>query len=85
MSRVRATSARVSFESSACVTAVFSYSAAGGSSTQVSGGARCATDHTLLLGTVTPDLEPGTTYTVVITASDGRDAARKTLSFTTLG
>lgn len=85
VSRVRATSARVSFRSSACVTAVFSYAAANGASTQVSGGARCSSDHTLLLGTVTPSLTPGTTYTVVITASDGDDAARETLSFTTLG
>lgn len=84
-SRVRTTTARVSFQSSSCVTAVFSYAAADGVATQVNGGARCATNHTLLLGTVTPKLRPGTTYTVVITVSDGTDAARETLSFTTLG
>lgn len=85
VSRIRTTTARVSFRSSACVTAVFSYAAADGVATQLSGGARCATDHTLLLGTVTPSLRPGTTYTVVITVSDGTDASRETLSFTTLG
>lgn len=84
VSRIGPTSARIAFDSPACVTVLFTYGAAGdGATAQVSGGSRCATEHTLLLGTVTAPLEPGTAYTVVITASDGDDADRSVLTFTT--
>lgn len=84
VSQVGATSARIAFDSPACVTVLFTYSAAGGGPTsQVSGGTRCSTEHTLLLGTVTAPLEPGTAYTVVITASDGDTADRAVVTFST--
>ncbi|MEM9612682.1 MAG: hypothetical protein AAGA59_07105 [Actinomycetota bacterium] len=84
VSQIGPTSARIAFDSPACVTVLFTYRAAGGGPTsQVSGGTRCSTEHTLLLGTVTAPLEPATAYTVVITASDGQDADRSVVSFTT--
>lgn len=84
VSRIGPTSARITFDSPQCVTVLFTFSATGGGPTsQLSGGNRCSNDHTLLLGTVTPPLAPGTAYTVVITASNGSDADRSVLRFTT--
>ena len=86
VTRVRATSARVTFASPSCVTASFRYGPIGGATDVVGGGARCSQAHTLLLGTVTAALDPGTTYVVAITATDadGRTVT-STVTFTTLG
>lgn len=85
VTRIRATSARISVTSGSCVTAVFSYAAVGGAPRQVPSSS-CATAHTLLLGIVTPSLRSGTSYTVTVTVTDaaGRTASQ-VLSFTTLG
>ena len=84
-SRVRQTTARITFESSSCVTATFTYGPTGGSQKRIDGDSRCSRSHALLLGVVTEDLQPGTDYTVVITANDGQSTTNRTLSFTTLG
>ena len=85
VSRVRATSARVTVTSPACVSVVFTHGPAGGAMTTTDSPS-CSSSHTLLLGVVTPRLVPGTTYEVTITATDrsGTVATRR-LSFTTQG
>jgi hypothetical protein len=86
VTQVRATTARIGFTSPACVTASFSYAPVGQSATVIGGGSRCSRSHALLLGLVTPPLEPGTTYRVTIEATDADGlSTRRTLSFITLG
>jgi hypothetical protein len=85
VSRIRPTSATVGFSSTTCVTASFSWAAAGGAP-QVVDGRTCSSSHTLLLGRVTSPLIPGTPYSVTITAIDrSGHTSTKTVSFTTLG
>lgn len=85
VTRIRATSARISVTSGSCVTAVFSYAAVGEAARQIPSSS-CATAHTLLLGIVTPSLRSGTSYTVTVTVTDASGhAANQVLSFTTLG
>ncbi len=85
VTRIRATSARISVTSGSCVTAVFSYAAVGEAAQQIPSSS-CATAHTLLLGIVTPSLRSGTSYTVTVTVTDASGhTANQVLSFTTLG
>jgi len=85
VSRIRATSARISVTSGSCVTVVFSYAAVGEAARQIPSSS-CATAHTLLLGIVTPSLRSGTSYTVTATVTDASGhTASQALSFTTLG
>ena len=84
VSRVRATSAKIVATSPTCVTASFTYST-GGTRLKTVQSAGCSKSHTLLLGTVTTSLSPGTTYDVQITVSDGNGAtASRNVAFTTL-
>jgi hypothetical protein len=85
ISRLRPTSAQVRFDSPVCVTATFTYGPTGGPSRTIGEGDDCSTAHALLLGVVTAPLEPGTAYTVVITANRDGSSATTSLSFTTLG
>ncbi len=85
VTRIRATSARISLTSGSCVTAVFSYAAVGEAAREVPSSS-CATAHTLLLGIVTPSLRSGTSYTVTVTVTDASGhTASQVMSFTTLG
>ncbi len=83
--KIRPTSAQIRFESPTCVTATFSYGPTGGGQSIIGGGLDCNVAHVLLLGVVTDALEPGTSYTVTITATNGSSTANRTVSFTTLG
>jgi len=86
-SRIRDRQARVSFNSSECVTATFSYAKVGGPELgSVSSQGKCSPAHVLLLGQLTDELTPGTEYNVTITATnpDG-ESATETVELKTLG
>jgi len=83
--RIRPNSAEVRLLATECVTVVFTYTG-DGPTVPVSGGPQCEQSHAIRLGSSTPPLEPGTTYSVTakVTAKDGTtDSA--TLEFTTAG
>ncbi|MEM7340361.1 MAG: hypothetical protein AAF467_17010 [Actinomycetota bacterium] len=83
VSGVTATAAEVRFASDRCVLATFAFGPEGGPTQSIDGDARCSDAHTLLLGTVTPALSPGTPYIVVITAFDGAQSQRRSIRFVT--
>ncbi|MGF1598360.1 MAG: protein kinase [Acidimicrobiales bacterium] len=85
VSRIRATTARITVSSASCVSVTFTYGPAGGGTGQTS-SSNCSQSHTLLLGVVTPGLQPGTTYQVTVAATDpGGATSSRQLSFTTQG
>ncbi len=80
---VGSTTARITFSSPTCVTAVVAVEAADGPTTRIATGANCSRRHSVLLGTVTPPLRPGTDHRVVVTVAGPEGEERHVLDIAT--